>query len=211
MLYGPLQEPNVVTDSNFQLANAVVCGTGVFLFLQYFQKMSFEKAIGWSTLPYVYQAIFKLVTNKHQALGVPKEVYPPLILNLLIFFAAMTEASFATNLNKFYGIFSLVNAVPMIFAPDMAAKAWKLTIKTPFERLSIETLGASLFYHGLAVCLQAFGKTDLMDTLGWVALSASTIMAGQVLAKRPEKGGILSGPILVWVVALGVIGYSYLL
>ncbi|CAB9531792.1 expressed unknown protein (Partial), partial [Seminavis robusta] len=77
---------------------AVGCNTALLLYLQHFKGMGFEKAIGWSVLPYLTMEFYRIFINpdSDKVVGMKKEThYAAAVLNIAVLVASLMEASWA--------------------------------------------------------------------------------------------------------------------
>lgn len=192
---------------------AIGANTVLLLYLQLFQSMPFEEAMGWSTLPYIGQEVFKFINRKHELVGFKRESSIFMLgLNVLVMFAGLTNAETAEPAIKFYGLWSLFNAVPLIFNPDSWGRNFiGLDSRSGGNTLLLAQAGGFLLAHGLAVTLQAFDITNNLErTIGWTAIAAAATMSHQILSKRIEYAGLERSGAWIWVAINGVVGASLL-
>lgn len=194
--------------------SAIGVNTILLLYLQFMQSMPFEKAVGWHTLPSVYQEVKKLVLCKHDEVGMKKESsIIGILLNLGITYACLSGASFASPLIKFYGLWSLANSIPMMLAPEATVRiAHGLEPKTGTNTMLLSHCGGFMFAHGTAISLQAFDvTTSLLHTIGWTSIVVGFFIGSGVLTKRFENAGVENRtPAKVYVVLTAVLGASML-
>lgn len=180
-------------------AGAVGSNVAVLLYLQE-RGMSFQKAVGWSTLPYLAREFQSLLTNVNQAVGVPKSAHlPPTIMNMLVLYSSLTDKSWASSLTKFYGYFSILNAVVFYLAPQQGLAGHMVSIQNDLGKFLGRTIGYFLLGHGLAV---------LQQSTGWVALGTGIPLLGMALDGSFEAAGVPVAPAAVWIALLLVIGTS---
>jgi hypothetical protein len=156
--------------------------TSLLLFLQTFKGMPFEKALGWSVLPFTAQLVGKHLVNYHAKVGISKELanreIVPLAINLAVLVGSQLEADWALPIFKLYGIFSLINAVPWCIDGAKEAKRWGITLSTPSEIGLGSVFGTYLASHGAAVTAQAFGASlGLATGLAAIALAVTLSVA----------------------------------
>mmetsp|Transcript_18766 Transcript_18766/g.32268 ORF Transcript_18766/g.32268 Transcript_18766/m.32268 type:complete len:301 (-) Transcript_18766:226-1128(-) len=184
--------PDAFSTFLIETNGAVGCTAALLLGLQLFKGMSFEKAIGWSVLPYVVIELKKAFTKQGGAIGFPSaNHYPSVILNLVVMCASLTDEGFASGLNKFYGIWSLINGLPMLIVPEKAGKAWGLEPKTDVGKVVMSNLGLFLIAHGMAVSVPAFGLLDgdaLMNSIGGAAAAVGASILFSILVKKFDMG-----------------------
>jgi hypothetical protein len=89
----------LTTDSNIRMIQTVgSCGiaTALLLYLQQFKGMSFERALGWSALPYALVATAKVITGQDAKIGFQSaKGIPSTVTGVLVFLASMTDASYS--------------------------------------------------------------------------------------------------------------------
>ena len=183
-------------ESNKQMmknVGAAGMSHSLLMYLQTFKDMSFDKALAWSTLPFTLTVLYDAATGEQKKISFPeKKNIPSVLLNVAVFYAAMTEATWSKGLFTFYGMWSLFHGLMMHFSPVPAAKFWDIAY-TPLEsgggsgpkkaavdpikqkqfNFLVQNMGFFLLAHAVSVLLQVNGTCTLNQTTGWTALTAA--------------------------------------
>lgn len=194
-----------------QEVTAVDTNIVLLLGLQLLEGMPFEKAVGWSTLPYIGMTMKKLLTGDHDTVGCPaKNGYLVLVINAVVALASIQGHALAGPLIKGYALFSLINAIPMLLAPEKAGEVWDIAPKTFQNKLMLHRYGMSLLGHAVAVGLPAFGIIkDVYKVAGWTVASLTASMVGLLALNKFDKPQI--APASVSAALMAVITTSLLL
>jgi hypothetical protein len=183
----------------------------LLLYLQLYQGMSFDKALGWSVWPWILTSLYHaLVAKNDHLLGYPtKNHIVPLILNALVFVASQTQASWAGNLNKFYGFFSLLYGIPTLLFPQSSAKFQEVSLKTNQQEYAFRSIGYFLVAHGISVWIGADGGS-LSKSIGWSAVSLAVSLIGLMVLGPMDAAGIPKAPVAVWALLMAFVANSQL-
>jgi hypothetical protein len=217
----------LTTDSNIRMIQTVgSCGiaTALLLYLQQFQGMSFEKALGWSALPYPLVATAQAITGQDAKIGFPSaKNAPSYVISALVIWASLTDASYSNVMYTLSGLWCLFNGIMMYWAPKSGAKFWSVSYVpsnpkekpvplggTQFEILC-RHVGYFLMAYAVAVLLQVNSACDLGTTIGWTALTIGLGLLNLLADGSMEGSGITDVfPIGVWVGLLLTIALSCL-
>lgn len=189
------------------------CGVGLnictLIALQLYSNMTFEKAVGWSCLPYMAMTVFKLLTDKAATVNMPKKnSYFVLVINAVVAIACLTEHSLANLLIKLYAVHSLINGIPLLLAPLTGGKMWDLEPDSNQNTLLLQWMGYGLLSHFVSL-LPAFGLVD--DTYKVTGLIAGVMSASLVsLFGLGKLKDLQLVPVLVWIALLVSITLSLL-
>lgn len=200
------------TYLNFLLREALGagCNISLLLYLQYFQAMAFEKAVGWSCIPYMLQVVYKLATGILSELKIPvMNAVLVLALNGAVTYATLTNATFSKRLVQFYAVFSLINALLMYFVPEVAAKTWNLPVPNATQKHLIAVVGFYLTSHALVVGLQAFDKSANVAT-GWSIVAVAAGLFGLVAKGTFRKADMPNGLGVGWAIFVLALAHALL-
>jgi hypothetical protein len=176
----------------------------LLLYLQIFEGVPFLKAMGYHTIPFMLQVAHKILTGKTEATGMPlANAYFVLAMNLFVTYACLSEAPYAMKVVKVYGIFSLINAVVMVPAPEAGLKMWKFAeAPTTESRFFMRALGFQLLAHGVVTCSQAFDKASALESLGYGLLVWALAAAVPLFITKEFKTlGIPQGAVAFWLLS----------
>lgn len=181
----------------------------ILLGLQQYSGMKFEKAVGWSTLPYICMTIAKLVTDKHATVNTPRRNgYIVLIINVVVAITSLSGHALADPIIKYYAINSLINGIPFLFAPKTGGKVWDLIPESSQNTLLIQWMGYGLLSHFVSL-LPAFGLTgDTYKIVGLVTATITTSLLGLFGIGKLNELQLV--PVLVWIALLVSITLSLL-
>ena len=181
----------------------------ILLGLQQYSGMKFEKAVGWSTLPYICMTIAKLVTDKHATVNTPhRNGYSVLIINVVGAITSLSGHALADPIIKYYAINSLINGIPFLFAPKTGGKVWDLIPESSQNTLLIQWMGYGLLSHFVSL-LPAFGLTgDTYKIVGLVTATITTSLLGLFGIGKLNELQLV--PVLVWIALLVSITLSLL-
>ena len=191
------------------------CGVSLnictLLALQLYSNMTFEKAVGWSCLPYMAMTVFKLLTDKAATVNMPKKnSYFVLVINAVVAIACLTEHTLANLLTKLYAAHSLINGIPLLFAPLTGGKMWDLEPDSNQNTLLLQWMGYGLISHFVSL-LPAFGLSLVDDTYkvtGCITATMSTSLIGLFGIGKLKELQLV--PVLVWIALLVCITLSLL-
>ena len=207
--YGLKSEP--ANHWLMRFSGAIGLNVSVLLYLQKFQGMAFEKAIGWSVWPFVLNCAYGALDKSDSAVDIPATNHIPSgALNLLVFYASITNASWAPTLNQVYGLWSLVWVIPILVFPESAAKVWSISLKNDSNSYIYSMTGSFLLSHGLAICMQTRGSGGLMKAIGGTAAGTAVSLAYLAVMGKFQKGGIKVAPAYTWMVFVALIAASLL-
>jgi len=189
------------------------CGVSLnictLLALQLYSNMAFEKAVGWSCLPYMAMIVFKLLTDKAATVNMPKKnSYFVLVINAVVAIACLTEHTLANLLTKLYAVNSLINGIPLLFAPLTGGKMWDLEPDSNQNTLLLQWMGYGLISHFVSL-LPAFGLVDdTYKVTGYITAVMSASLIG--LFGFGKLKDLQLVPVLVWIALLVSITLSLL-
>ena len=203
---------NAANQWIMQKVASVGMNTSLLLYLQKFNGMAFGEALGWSVWPFVLMCVYtSLIAKSDGAVNVPGEKHIPSgVLNVLVFLASTTKASWASGVNKVYGFWSLLWAPLMLFFSEFSSKLWSITLKDDSSDFVYRNIGFFLLGHGLAVILQTGEGVDLMKTIGWVSASNAAGLVYLLVTGKVQKSGVKMGPTLLWTAFLAYLAASLL-
>jgi hypothetical protein len=212
-LFGAPPEP--AFDDNLYLdIIGMTSSCALMMGLQLFKSMSFEKALGLSVIPYLGQVLYRLFTGKLTAVGVSNGSAILLAaIQMVTMYANLNGVDWATNWSKFYGLFSLLNAVVFISSPELGAKSWNVL----FENMGVRDYGFRCFGALLAgqaalVAGPLFMGWSMMESIGWLSAVWSAGFLNLVwVAKDLDKFGGNKVPLTAWSVILAVTATTTLL
>lgn len=182
----------------------------LLLYLHVMKGMPFSKALAWSVWPYIFLGInHGWISKTHEIGGIPQSnIYPVIIINLLVFIANMADWSWAGKVNTFYGVFSLLSA-PMLLFPEVVAKMWGFTIPDKTFEFIWRTSGYFLLAHGLGVLLGAAGQPT-SSIVGWPALATGLSLLYLWVGGMAQAGSIPTARFVPWLLVLFSAAYSLL-
>ena len=203
------------TDDFSSFMASEFCGVSLnictLLGLQLYYGMSFEKSVGWSTLPYICLQTVKLLTNAHATVNMPrKNGYLALIINTVVAIASINGHALSIPLIKLYALFSLISGVPFLFAPKEAGgNMWDLVPETNQNTLLIQWMGYGLIAHFVSL-LPAFDffVGDAYKVTGLVTGTISACLMGLFSIGKLKELQLV--PVLVWIALLASITLSLL-
>jgi hypothetical protein len=212
-IYGIPSEP--AFDDNWYLDMSGITGTCALLMgLQLFKDMSFEKALGWSTIPYLAQLLYRTLTGKFTSLGVSNSSGILLIISQTVtMYANLKGVDWAKNWSKFFGLFSLLNAVIFTISPELGAKSWNIVVENMGVRdFSLRAFGTLLAGHAALVAGPLFMGWSAMESIGWFCAVCAVGFLDMVwVAKDVDKIGAAKAPLTVWSVIMAVTAATTLL
>ena len=153
--------------------------------------------------------VFKLLTDKAATVNMPKKnSYFVLVINAVVAIACLTEHTSANLLTKLYAVHSLINGIPLLFAPLTGGKMWDLEPDSNQNTLLLQWMGYGLISHFVSL-LPAFGLVD--DTYKVTGLITAVMSASLIglfgIGKLKELQLV---PVLVWIALLVSITLSLL-
>ena len=178
----------------------------------FFQGMAFDKAIGYSTLPYVITKLSQLVLGRDKAVDMPPKAHVvPTLLNLLVLGLSLAGKP-ASYLNMFYGTHSLLAGALFWFRPYDAAKAFEFTLDgSPIRGAFLaKYVGNFLLGHGVAVCSQAWNAMGPGEAIGWTAAVSCLSILALIFQGDFGDAGVPVVPALGWAGVLAAIAGSIL-
>lgn len=171
----------------FLVQEAAAVDTVIILLLglQLFKGMSFEKAVGWSTLPYIFMTVTKLLKGDHKKVGCPtKNGYLVLIINEVVALASIQGRTFAIPIIKVYALFSLINSAAMLFAPEKAGENWNLVPKTS-QIIAVVAL-ASIFRGPTMSMVRPLAMSTIVFSV-IIMISTNIIISAEISISTPSK------------------------
>jgi hypothetical protein len=211
-IYG-LPHKNAVLASVMQTSGTFGMCLALFFYLQVFQGMVWEQALGWATWPYVLSSFYQAVKSDG-AIGYPSQNrLLPGAIDLLVFYASQTKPSWAGSLYRAFAYWDFVNGVPCLCFPEFTAKIWQFSLKQEDKgaRLIVQSFGVSLLAHGIAVIL-LLGQSSLKDVIGGSALIMALSLVGMIVTDQFDVAGHAKGKEygFLWILLLLCIANSLL-